>query len=683
MAEMTSASAALDSLRPPSSSEAATASEMARLRSLVEELQSEVARKVEERPEVEAENADLQLVVESLPQIVWIARADGWHTYFNRQWLEFTGLTLEESLGHGWNPPFHPEDRPRAAALWNQATSTGKPYEIEYRLRRSDGTYHWMLGRAMPLRDPAGNVMKWFGTCTDIEAFKQAQVRIEEQARLLDLAQDAIFVKDLEHRVVYWNAGAERVYGWSTTEALGHRLEELVLSDRREVDAALKVVGRRGFWSGELHCIDKARSARLVESRWTLLRNTDGSPKGVLAVNTDVTERRDTEAKYIEMLKAEATRDPLTGLPNRALLTDRLERAVALSQRGGKPLAVLFMDLDAFKDINDGSGHLLGDRVLVEVATRVSEALRDGDTVARFGGDEFVVLLPGTDVAAADNIAHRLLAAVRQPMEVNGHRLHVSASIGVAVSPPVEPDALLRSADAALYYAKSHGRAQVRTFIEELSERAEERLHLASDLQDALERDQLTLVYQPIVDLASGQILGVEALARWEHPSRGAVPPDVFVSVAEATGLARRLDLWVLRRACAEMTDLRAAGAVPPDSYVAVNITASSMGDPAFPDIVRQTLFDTAYPPTALVVEVTETGVMEDVDAGALTLSCGGSAYASRSTTSAPAGRHSPTSSDCRRASSSLTAPSWRVCMKAKTTSPLRPRSSRWGMPQV
>ena len=524
-------------------------SESERMSLLVDDLRAALARTEASHAELAAGHAELQLIVESMPQIVWNTRPDGWHTYFNRQWCEFTGLTLEESLGHGWNPPFHPEDRARAAARWEQATSTGEPYEIEYRLRRADGTYHWMLGRAMPLRDDAGDVVKWFGTCTDIEEFKRAQVRIEEQARLLDLAQDAIFVKDLEHRVVYWNHAAQRIFGWAADDAVGRRLDELISPDRIEIDAALEVVHQNGDWSGELRCTDMSGAMRLVESRWTLLRNADGSPKGVLAVNTDVTERRATEALFIEMLENEATHDPLTGLPNRVLFARRLDEAVARFQHDRTPLAVLFVDLDAFKDINDGSGHLLGDKVLVEVGARLSSALRDADVVARFGGDEFVVLLPGTDVAAADLIAHRLLAAVRRPMEFDGRRLHVSASIGVAVSPPVQPDALLRAADAAVYYAKSHGRAQVRSYIGELSERAEERVHLASDLRAALDQDQLHLVFQPVVDLASGDVVGLEALARWSHPSRGVVPPDVFVTVAEATGLARQLDVWVMRRA--------------------------------------------------------------------------------------------------------------------------------------
>jgi diguanylate cyclase (GGDEF)-like protein/PAS domain S-box-containing protein len=321
-----------------------------------------------------------------------------------------------------------------------------------------------MLGRATPLRDDDGTIVKWFGTCTDIQDRKQAQARVEEQARLLDLTHDVIFVEDLDDRVVYWNRAAEQISGWSAADAAGHQLDELLAPDRETTGTAGAAVRSQGEWSGELQIVDAAGASRVMESRWTLLRDEDGRPTGVLAVSTDVTERRATEAELIKRLEAGATRDPLTGLPNRALLDHRLDEAVAASERTRSPLAVLFIDLDAFKAINDGLGHLLGDLVLREVAARLDTALRDRDTVARFGGDEFVVLLPDTDVSGADRLARRLLAAVGEPMELDGHHLDVSASIGVAVSPPLDPQTLLRSADAAVYYAKEHGRAQVHVF---------------------------------------------------------------------------------------------------------------------------------------------------------------------------------------------------------------------------
>ena len=394
-------------------------------------------------------------LIETMPQIVWITRPDGWHVHFNRQWMEFTGLTLDESLGHGWNPPFHPEDRPRAAARWKEATTTGEPYEIEYRLRRSDGVYHWMLGRAMPLRDATGTIVKWFGTCTDIEEFKEAQARIDGQARLLDLTSDAIVVHDLDHRILHWNRAAERVHGWSKEEAVGRTLGELIAPDIAQVEAAVAVLLEHGEWSGDLGYVDRVGTTVVLEGRWSLVRGDDGSPEAVLAVNTDVTERRAVEARLLAALEERATHDPLTGLANRSLLFDRLE--LHLRQRDRRPLAVAFIDLDGFKEINDQLGHRTGDEVLVHVADRLRGASRKSDIVARIGGDEFVVVGGVQDDAAAVRLGERLGRTVEGEVQVGGHAVAVSASVGVTFVAPDDrngADEIVARADTAMYATK-------------------------------------------------------------------------------------------------------------------------------------------------------------------------------------------------------------------------------------
>ncbi len=281
---------------------------------------------------------ELRQIVATLPQIVWTARPDGWHTYFNQNWMDFTGLTLAESLGHGWNPPFHPDDRARAQEEWERATSTGQPYEIEYRLRRHDGVYHWMLGRALPLHDDEGRIVKWFGTCTDIDELKAAQER------------EALLLAELERR---------------------------------------------------------------------------------------------------------ATHDPLTGLANRDLLFEQLE--LLLDQRRRTGIAVVFVDLDGFKLINDALGHLAGDRVLVEVGNRLRDAVRHGDVVARMGGDEFIVVGEADDEAGAHDLADRVKTEIEGPVAVTGAEVTVRASVGFSFVAPGEEahagDALSR-ADHAMYAVK-------------------------------------------------------------------------------------------------------------------------------------------------------------------------------------------------------------------------------------
>lgn len=420
-----------------------------------EQLEREIAEHTEVEEQLWSSEAEWRLLIETMPQIVWITRPDGWHIHFNHKWMDFTGRTLEESLGHGWNPPFHPDDRARAAARWEEATRTGEPYEIEYRLRRADGTYHWMLGRAMPLRDREGRIVKWFGTCTDIEDLKRAEARIERQARLLDQTQDAIVVHDLDHRILYWNQGAERVYGWSAEEAVGRQMDELICPDIRQVDAAVEVLLREGEWTGELRNRDKAGNEVIVEGRWSLLENEDGTPRAALAVNTDVTERVMTEARFLQELESRATHDPLTGLANRTLLFDRLE--LLLSQRHRAGVAVAFIDLDDFKSVNDQLGHRVGDQLLVHVAGRLQATTRQGDVAARIGGDEFVVVGEAADEETAVHLGERLAEAVEGETRIEGTTVAVSASVGVAYvgsDDTVDADDIISRADAAMYEVK-------------------------------------------------------------------------------------------------------------------------------------------------------------------------------------------------------------------------------------
>lgn len=425
------------------------------LEATVESLRSELAEQARRIDELVVSEAQLRQVFDTMPQIVWITEPDGWHVDFNRNWFEFTGLTPEESLGHGWNFAFHPDDRGLAMVLWAEATRTGKPYEIEYRLRRADGAYRWMLGRAAPLHDEDGNVVKWLGTCTDIEDVKLAQRRVDEQARLLDQTQDAIMVHDRDHHISYWNRGAERIHGWTRNEAIGRRLDDLVSPDLTQVEEAWGVLLRTGEWTGELRYVTRTGRELFLEGRWTLLRYDDGSPRAALAVNTDVTQRRLIESRYLEALEARATQDPLTELPNRTALFDQLD--VLLGQRHRTGIAVAFIDLDDFKPINDRFGHRTGDDVLVYVAGQLRKTIRQGDVVARIGGDEFVVIGEADTPQTADQLGERISAALIGEVVLDETTVELSASVGVAfVSPDERPDAddLLSRADAAMYEVK-------------------------------------------------------------------------------------------------------------------------------------------------------------------------------------------------------------------------------------
>ena len=851
------------------------ATEVTRLRSLVDSLRSELARADEVRPELDSTHAELQLVVESMPQIVWIARPDGWHTYFNRQWLDFTGLTLEESLGHGWNPPFHPEDRSRAAARWEQATSTGEPYEIEYRLRRSDGIYRWMLGRASPLRDAAGDIVKWFGTCTDIEEFKRAQARNEEQARLFsqtmerlyeaqrigqigdwafDLAdatiswspevyeitgrnpadgpprtyeemasdftpdsaarlrrhvdqavetgqpqsydlvldrpdgtrvhitaravartdeqgrvialtgtiqdvtardraerllteseqrlgfaleaaeigdwdmdlrtnvarrslrhdqcfgyvtpvpewgydtflahvdavdrarvdecfqlamsgrgdydvefrttwpdrsvhwlwtkgrfffadsgglyrvagilvdvtdrrrevgaairlaaivessEDAIISQDRSGVVTSWNPGAERLFGYPASGMVGRRLENLLAAgssdERRVFDLATRGEAVAPFEGQRLLADGTCLDLMLTLSP---MRDTQGRVVGVSSIARDVGDRKRLEVS----LRHQALHDVLTGLPNRALLDDRVSHALAAAHRRGSTLAVLFLDLDRFKVLNDAEGHAAGDAVLVEVADRMRAAVRPDDTVARFGGDEFVVLCETGGLVAARHVANRLHECLSRPFHSEGSPRFVGASIGIAVAHEASTAVdLLRDADAAMYQAKDHGRGRTAVFDAEIRAQASARLEFTTALRRALSEDELVLHYQPIVDLADGRLLGFEALVRWQHPALGLLGPGAFIPQAEESGLIVPLGEWVLRTALEQGARWTAMGASLAPPYISVNVSMRQLDEPDLAGAIAAAVAASGFPASALTLEITESVVMRDV----------------------------------------------------------------------
>src|SRR3954471_15400702 len=347
--------------------------------------------------------------------------------------------------------------------------------------------------------------------------------------------------------------------------------------------------------------------------RHSLIRDGQGHPDHYISQGVDITARKHDA----ERLDHQAHHDPLTGLPNRArfdlALADALERRRDMSTR----LAVLFADIDDFKIINDSLGHRAGDELLVAAAERLSAAMRPGDTIARFGGDEFVILIEGVrSLSDLRGIADRVAEEIRRPFMLDGRRRFLSASVGIAVADgaDVTAEELLRDADAAMYQAKEHGKAKLEFFDRSVRSRAVERLELEGELRDALAGGQLSLVYQPEVMLAdTARMFGVEALLRWQHPQHGAISPARFILVAEQSGLIVDIGEWVLREACGQAAAWRAAGHT--DFVMAVNLSPRQLSSPQLASVVEAALADHALPPSALCLEITESAIMEHPEA--------------------------------------------------------------------
>lgn len=444
--------------------------------------------------------------------------------------------------------------------------------------------------------------------------------RSEERFRsLIQNSADVNMILGTDGRVAYESAAVERVLGHQVDERIGRRLVDLVHPDDRDWGERLLADVMRSpgaQMSGELRLRHRDGSWRYVES---VLKNLIDDPAvgGVVVNYRDVTERRALE----DELRHQAFHDALTGLANRALFADRLEHALSRTRRFRHPVAVLFIDLDDFKTVNDSLGHGEGDQLLVAVADRLRHAVRAGDTIARMGGDEFAVLVEDPEDAAIPvEVAKHLLANLAKPIGRPGHELFVRASVGVAISTSVDEtaDALLRNADVAMYTAKSRGKDRIEIFEPRMHTAALSRLALKGDLERALERGEFALEYQPIVHLGDGRISGVEALLRWHHPEHGVVGPTDFIPVAEETGLITPLGRWVLEQACRQATAWDAE--IPLRLTMSVNVSGRQIQQPGFADEVAQVLASTDLEPGRLTLELTETVLLQDAEATTATL---------------------------------------------------------------
>ena len=443
----------------------------------------------------------------------------------------------------------------------------------------------------------------------------------EERFRMLvdGVSDYAIFILDVEGRVVSWNAGAERIKGYAAHEIVGQSFARFYTSADVEAGKpgeALQIARTDGRFEDEAWRV-RADGSRFWASVVITPLRKDGEVVGFAKVTRDITERK----LAAEMLAHQAAHDVLTGLPNRTLLVDRVTHALARRARHPCPTSILFLDLDRFKLLNDSLGHAAGDQLLIEVGRRLVAGTRPGDTVARLGGDEFVVVCEDLDRHGAAAMAKRLASFVESTVTLDSNEVTPTVSIGIAVSSTYNDgrdtaDSLLRDADAARYKAKDRGRARFEMFDAAMHDDVQARLETENLLRRALERDELVVHFQPIVDVATGKVGAVEAVARSPHPTRGLLPPCEFIAIAEETGLIVALGTSVLATACAHVARWRALHPELASLGVSVNLAARQLS-PDLIDIVREVLAETGLPADALCLEITESVLLEDGESAA------------------------------------------------------------------
>jgi diguanylate cyclase (GGDEF)-like protein/PAS domain S-box-containing protein len=492
-----------------------------------------------------------------------------------------------------------------------QETQLAESRTGDFVVQRRDGSQFAALVTDTPIWQDDGTLVAVISVSVDITERKRHELDAQALSAIVESTADAVFTKSLDGRILTWNRGAEQLFGFAASDVLGQHVSMLAPANGDdEVRTILRAIAA-GETVRDLDTIRRRRDGSKVEVSLTVSPIFDADAEIVAAsvIARDISNRRALE----EQLSRQAMHDALTGLPNRVLLRDRLIQSLAGSAQRRTSLAVLLLDLE-FRDVNDANGHHVGDSVLVEVARRLRQTLKPADTLARADGDEFVVLCEDTDSTTATELATRIQLALSPPMDLEGHRLFTSASIGIVIPSPDEtdPTSVMRHADLAMYAAKADKQGGWRLFEPAMAELSAERRELRDQLRDALTGDALELHYQPIVGIETGRLMGLEALLRWQHPHRGLVPPAVFVPLAEEFGLVAELDEWVLQRACRDAVALRAQGLLAPDTRMSVNISAVDVCQTNLHDRVVQIAASARLPLDALELEVTETGLLAD-----------------------------------------------------------------------
>ena len=578
------------------------------------------AQKAAEAALREAENRYRRLV-EQIPAVVYQDEADDACTpiYVSPQIERLLGVTTETYLAArtDWINTVHPDDRGWLAAAVADSASNQDQWEQTYRYVRPEGSVIWVHDQAQLLHDEKGRPLYWQGIMRDITALKEAEEELrrreEEFRALVEHAPDIIVRYDSALRVAYMSPAIERATGLPPSAFIGITWDEFAGSSEvaKRWTAALNEVFATGQEKSIEFFFGAPDGMRGYNARLTPEFGPDGRVETVLGVARDVTEQWDLKAA----LEHQALHDPLTGLANRALFGDRLAHALHVAVRRGESVAVLYIDLDGFKLVNDTHGHDVGDALLVAIGQRLSCQLREGDTLARLGGDEFGAILEGiNEHGEARVVAERLLESLGAPFTFGERKVFAGASIGIALSRPetTGPLDLLREADVALYRAKASGRNRAVVFRSDMADAIAAQVALEADLRRALDRDELELHYQPIVDLATGRIEGAEALLRWDRPGYGPVLPSEFIPVAEESGLIAPIGSWVLRMACRQAAEWQGSQPGAEPFFVSVNLSARQFRDPGLVDEVRSIMDEMRLPAAALKLEITEHALLDE-----------------------------------------------------------------------
>lgn len=555
---------------------------------------------------------EIEGIIENAPSVISMKTPDGKYLMVNHLFESLFNLSRDEIIGRTDMDIFPEESAQEFINNDLMIAETRDPIQFEESVMQGD-TLHTYISNKFPLIDNGGNVIAICSIATDITERKKAELKLSLAKNIIDNASEAVVVTSLDSIIEDVNAAYSEISGYSRDEVIGQSPSILQSGhhDGSFYRAMWDSIHTTGRWEGEVW--DKRKNGEVYPKNLSISTVYDdgGRPHKYVGVFSDITERKETEKE----LRRLAYFDALTGLPNRVMLYDRLEQAVLSAKRNNNLCAVMMLDLDRFKYVNDTLGHDGGDELLITVANQLKDLVRETDTVARIGGDEFKIIL--TDIKNADEasvVAQKIINDLKKPVRVKGRLVNIGVSIGIAICPTDgdEIDQLIKYADLALYKAKDSGRNCYQYFSNDLQLQVFDHLALENDMKKAMALGEFVLHYQPKINLSSGRISGVETLIRWQHPEKGMVSPDDFIPFAEETGLIVPLGEWVLDTACRQLRTWSEQLAEPLD--LAINLSARQFQQVDLISMMKRIIKDHGIDPNQIELEITESMVMTDVD---------------------------------------------------------------------
>ncbi|CAH2031326.1 sensor domain-containing protein [Trichlorobacter ammonificans] len=547
--------------------------------------------------------------------VIWFNR-QGAITSFNRATLDIFGYDAEElakmnvaallSMGD----PAEPEASFDSLISFDDGMSSHRVRDLVGR-RKDGGIYHLDL---LVSEFRLGDTSLFMGIMHDTSELKMSERELGLASKVFENMSEAVVVTDADNNYLSVNPAFSRITGYTQEEVIGKN-PRIMSSGRHDAEfyrQMWEAIRTNGYWQGEIW---NRRKNSEIYPKWlsiVAVRDAGDQVQNYIAVSSDISERKAADERIHFM----AHYDALTGLPNRILLHDRLLQAILYAKRQQTKVAILFLDLDRFKTINDTLGHSVGDLLLQAVAERLKTCVRNSDTIARLGGDEFIVVIPDLrDADHAGKIAQKILNSIAAHFMIRDMELHTTASIGISLFPEdgTANEELISNADVAMYRAKDNGKNNYQFFTPVMNTSSYERLTIENKLRRALEREEFILYYQPQVNVVTGRIIGAEALVRWQNPEIGLVPPDMFISLAEENGMIVPIGEWVLREACRQNSLWQRQGGTP--ISVAVNLSAMQFHQKNLTTLVARVLEETELQPCWLELEITETGIMKNAEA--------------------------------------------------------------------